>query len=445
VLGDGDQRVMGEMRDRVDDRNRVRLERPREVVDDDAVGRARRRPWIPNERIRLVAALGEPRDEAASDQARCARDENPHGPRSYGTTQTPKNPPVASCAVAPDEQPLRGVVVGLGVMGSHHLRVLRALSGCSVVAVVDPEDERRAGAWPQDGSIAEHSTLSEALRAHEADFACIAAPVDRLAGLAREAIDAGLAVLVEKPLAASEAEAEELIRHAEERSLLLSVGHVERFNPAVVALKEKLAKNPLGRIYQLHARRLSPYPDRRNLSGVALDLATHDLDVMRHVLGEEVVRVFAETAQRAGNEFEDLVCASLRFEDDSTGLLEVNWLTPTKVRELTVTGERGMFVVDYLTQDLRFFEHPRAAIEWEALGLVRGSDEGDMIRYAIPRREPLVVQWEAFLAAVRSGGPPPVPGREGLAALSIATAIRRAGQEHQPVVPAYRAKAAAPG
>jgi len=218
---------------------------------------------------------------------------------------------------------------------------------------------------------------------------------------------------------------------------LLSVGHVERFNPAVVTLKEKLASNALGRIYQLHARRLSPFPERGNLSGVALDLATHDLDVMRHVTGKEVVRVFAEIEQRGGGGLEDLVCATLRFEDDSTGLLEVNWLSPTKVRELTVTGEHGMFVVNYLTQDLRFFEHPKESIEWEALGLVRGSDEGDMVKYAIPRREPLVLQWEAFLGALRNGGPAPVPGREGLAALSIATAIRTAGREHEPVIPQY--------
>jgi UDP-N-acetylglucosamine 3-dehydrogenase len=342
--------------------------------------------------------------------------------------------------VAPGEQPLRGVVVGLGVMGSHHLRVLRSLSGAKVVAVVDPDDERRSRVLPADATIAEHASLSDALERHDANFASLAAPVGRLPELAREALEAGLAVLVEKPMAPTEAEAEELIRLAEERSLLLSVGHVERFNPAVVALKEKLAQNPLGRIYQLHARRLSPYPDRHNLSGVALDLATHDLDVMRHVTGQEVVRVFAETAERGADGVdgvEDLVCASLRFEDDSTGLLEVNWLTPTKVRELTVTGERGMFVVDYLTQDLRFYEHPRAAIEWEALGVVRGSDEGDMIRYAIARREPLLVQWESFLTALRSGGPAPVPGREGLAALSIATAIRRSGHEHEPVVPTY--------
>jgi UDP-N-acetylglucosamine 3-dehydrogenase len=326
-------------------------------------------------------------------------------------------------------------VVGLGVMGSHHLRVLQSLHEATVVAVVDPDSARhqRLGT-----SIEALTTLSDALDGHDLDFACIAAPSDRLVELSRTALEAGLAVLVEKPIAPTEEEAEALVQFAEDRGRLLSVGYVERFNPAVLALKRKLRENALGRVYQLHARRLSPYPDRRGLLGVALDLATHDLDVMRRVTGEEVVRVFAESAQRGSDDKEDLICASLRFEDGSTGLLEVNWLTPTKVRELTVTGERGMFVVDYLTQDLRFYERPHASIEWEALGVVRGTDEGDMVRYAIARREPLLVQWEAFLHALRTGGPPPVPGREGLAALSIATAIRRSGQTHEPVVPTYR-------
>lgn len=342
------------------------------------------------------------------------------------------------------DPPLRGIVVGLGVMGSHHLRVLHSLPQATVVAVVDPDSERLARA-STNGSVVAHTSLASALEIHEADFACIAAPAGELPALAREALEARLAVLVEKPLAPTEEEAETLIRFAEECALLLSVGHVERFNPAVVALKDKLAADALGRIYQLHARRLSPYPDRRNVLGVALDLATHDLDVMRHVTGQEVSRVFAEAATRANGDVEDLVCATLRFDDDSTGLLEVNWLTPTKVRELSVTGERGMFVVDYLTQDLRFYEHPSAAVDWDALGVVRGSDEGDMIRYAIHRREPLVVQWEAFLDALRVGAEAPVPGREGLAALSIATAIGRSGRTHEPVVPAYRQAAGSAG
>ena len=191
----------------------------------------------------------------------------------------------------------------------------------------------------------------------------------------------------------------------------------------------------------MHARRLSPFPNRDSMLGVALDLATHDIDVMRFISGSEVERVFAETSQHYHEAAEDLLCATLRFDDEATGLLEVNWITPTKVRELTVTGERGMFRLDYLTQDLFLFEHPTTSNEWEALAGMRGGGEGNMVRFALERREPLRVQWEAFLAAVRDGGEAPVSGRDGLAALSTARAIQEAGRRHETVVPSYRAAA----
>jgi predicted dehydrogenase len=193
----------------------------------------------------------------------------------------------------------------------------------------------------------------------------------------------------------------------------------------------------------MHARRLSPFPDRDSIRGVALDLATHDIDVMRYLTGAEVDRLFAETSQRTPDGAEDLLCATLRFENDTNGLLEVNWLTPTKVRELTVTGERGMFHVDYLTQNLYFYENPLQPTEWDALAGIRGPGEGDMVRYALPRREPLRVEWEAFLDALRQGLPAPVTGLDGLAALSTARAIQEAGREHRVVVPAYRTAAVA--
>ena len=122
---------------------------------------------------------------------------------------------------------------------------------------------------------------------------------------------------------------------------------------------------------------------------------------MRYITGSEVARVSAETAAPLGSAHEDLLCATLRFDGGATGVLESNWVTPTKVRELTVTGEHGMFVVDYLRQDLSLYEHPTRANEWDALAGMRGGGEGDMTRYALDRREPLRVQWERFLAAMR--------------------------------------------
>ncbi|MBA3300417.1 MAG: Gfo/Idh/MocA family oxidoreductase, partial [Thermoleophilaceae bacterium] len=241
----------------------------------------------------------------------------------------------------------RGLVAGLGAMGSNHLRVLSSMDGVEVVGVIDPDATRRDHA-----GFPGFSTLGEALAATGAGFVCLAAPVDELPALATEAIEAGSAVLVEKPMAPDEDAARAMIELAEARGVLLGVGLVERCNPAVRALRERIES--IGRVYQLHARRLSPFPNRDSMLGVAIDLATHDIDVMRFVLGEDVDRVFAETAQRRHERAEDLLCSTLRFSGGQTGLLEVNWLTPTKVRQLTVTGEDGMFVVDYLTQDLSF-------------------------------------------------------------------------------------------
>lgn len=334
---------------------------------------------------------------------------------------------------------MNGVVVGLGVMGRHHLRLLSAMPDVQVAGAVDPDPDSRVAVASAYPGIQTHASLSAALVAHQVDFACVAVPVDALVPCASMALAAGLHVLVEKPSAPTEEAALALLRDAEARELLLGVGHVERFNPAVVALRERIEAGLIGRVHQMHARRLSPFPNRAGAKGVALDLATHDIDVMRYVTGREVERVYAETSSPLGGESEDLLCATLRFDDQTTGLLETNWMTPTKVRQLTVLGDRGMLVVDYLTQDLVFYAHPNRATDWDALAAVRGGGEGDMVRYALNRREPLRVQWEAFLDAARDGTPVPVSGRDGLAALSIARAIRLSGERHEPVIPRYRA------
>lgn len=340
--------------------------------------------------------------------------------------------------MTPPTSDLRCVIAGLGVMGSHHLRLLSGMRGVDVVAVADIDEQRRAQVAADHPGLRAHETLADALEAHELDFACLALPVAELPGGAHAALDAGLHVMVEKPMAPDVDLALEMIRAADARGLAIGVGHVERFNPAVVALREKLEEGLIGRVHQLHARRLSPFPNRIGAQGVSLDLATHDIDVMRYVTGQEVERVYAEVASPLTGGNEDLLCATLRFEGDATGLLEVNWMTPTKVRQISILGERGMFVVDYLAQDLVFYEHPSSATEWDALAGIRGGGEGDMVRYALNRREPLRVEWETFLAAIRTGERPPVDGRDGLAALSTAHAIRSSGASHETVVPSYR-------
>jgi predicted dehydrogenase len=162
--------------------------------------------------------------------------------------------------------------------------------------------------------------------------------------------------------------------------------------------------------------------------GAVIDLATHDLDVMRYLLGVEVARVYAETERRIHTEHEDMLNALLRFENGTVGVVQVNWLTPTKIRELSVLGERGMLQLNYITQDLVFYENSVAVAE-HPLSILTGVSEGTLVRHTVDRAEPLRVELESFLASITDGTPPEVGGEDGLRALALALDLVRSGNE----------------
>ena len=167
-------------------------------------------------------------------------------------------------------------------------------------------------------------------------------------------------------------------------------------------LKELLEEDVLGQIYQLLARRMGPFPSRIRDVGVTLDLATHDLDVMRFVTGSDVRTLFAQTQQLIHRDYEDLLLGVLRFDSGAVGVLDVNRLTPTKTRELTVTGERGMFYLNYITQELTFTENDYEPSDWPLRGSVSGVGDGVMTRYKVHKAEPLRLEYEDILRAIRT-------------------------------------------
>jgi UDP-N-acetylglucosamine 3-dehydrogenase len=323
--------------------------------------------------------------------------------------------------------PLRAAVIGVGAMGINHARLYAEMEDVTLVGVADPDPEARARASRRHHTrgYADHRALLEAERP---DLVSLAAPTGEHYHIASELIARGVHLLIEKPIALTVAQGQALIAQARSCGVKLGVGHVERFNPAVTALKERLDRGELGRIFQIGVRRISGFPPRVKDVGVVLDLATHDLDVMRHLVGGEVTRVSAEISRHLDRLQEDMLCGLLRFDNDVIGLLNVNWLSPTKIRELTVNGECGMFVADYLTQDLFFYENGYEDGNWESLQMFRGVAEGRMIRYPIVRREPLRIELESFVRFVRDGEPFPVSGEDGLQALILAQHLVDAGK-----------------
>lgn len=328
---------------------------------------------------------------------------------------------------------LRAAVIGVGAMGQHHARVYAQLPTTQLVAVADASEatgQRMAGLH-HTVAFTDHRAMLEETRP---DLVTVAAPTEYHYAAAMDALEAGCHVLIEKPIAVHEEQARELIDRAAELGRKLMVGHIVRFDPAVQALRQHLADGELGRIFQVRCRRLGPFPARIRDVGVVIDLATHDLDMIRFLTGREAVRVYAETEQKIHSAYEDILVGTVRLTDGTIGILDINWLTPNKIRELTVTGERGMFLVDHLTQDLYFYENAETQDEgWSAIRLLRGVSEGRMIRYPIQKYEPLMAELEAFARAVAEDTPVPVTGADGLAALRLAQALVRSGREGQAI------------
>lgn len=327
----------------------------------------------------------------------------------------------------------RLAVIGVGAMGQSHARVAHDLDDVELVGVSDVDQDAANRVADRFGTKAFGSHL-ELLEQTRPEAVIVAVPTAAHYSVVRDALEAGCHVLVEKPIAATLKEASELAAMGEAARRVLAVGHIERYNPAIIELRRRLAAGELGRVIQVHARRLGPFPARIRDVGVIIDLATHDLDIMRFLTGSEAIRVYAETRRQIHTSREDLMSGLVRFANDTIGLLEINWLTPTKIRELFITGERGMFRVDYLTQDIYFFANAEAELEWSPLSVMRGVSEGSMTRFAIHRVEPLRAEMEAFMRAVQDGETgDTVSAADGCAALRLALALITAAEEHRPV------------
>lgn len=318
--------------------------------------------------------------------------------------------------------PLRAAVIGVGAMGQHHARVYTDLEAVELVAVADPDEQARAPLARRYGLRA-YADYREMLDRERPDLVSVAVPTALHSAVAEEVIGRGISLLIEKPIAASVEEGRRIIDLARTAGVHLGIGHIERFNPAVIALKQHLDQGELGRIFQISVRRISPFPSRIMDVGVVIDLATHDLDILYYLTGSEVQRVSAEIGRQLHTRHEDLLCALLRFQNGVIGLLHINWLSPTKIRELVVNGEGGMFVVDYLIQELTLYKNRQGGQAWETLRLFTSVSEGDMIRYHIARQEPLRLELEAFVRSVLCDQPFPVSGEDGLRALALAQRI----------------------
>ena len=324
---------------------------------------------------------------------------------------------------------LKAAVIGVGMMGRNHARVYAQMEQTRLVAVADP-DARALEPVARTYKVKVYTDYVQMLEAAKPDLVTVAVPTGLHRDVAITVMERGAHAFIEKPIAAFVEQGQEIVDCARREGVKLAVGHIERFNPAVIALRKELEAGQLGRIFQIHARRVGPFPSRVQDVGVVIDLATHELNVLEYLTGSRIESVYAATQREIHAEHEDLLMGIVRFEDGIVGILDVNWLTPTKIRELSLIGEKGMFVVNYLTQDLYFYENEFGNGNWEDLAIM-GVSEGRRIRYNVQRKEPLLAELESFVDAISRDREPLISGEEALRSVLLARRLLESGEKHE--------------
>jgi predicted dehydrogenase len=330
---------------------------------------------------------------------------------------------------------LRVAVVGYGYWGSKHVRVLANMPGVEVI-VVDLDPERRAEAARSFPAARTARSLDDAL--HEVEAAVIASPPASHHPLALEALSAGVHCLVEKPLAVTSAQAEELVRAAATAGVCLMAGHTFEYNAAVWKLKELLSSGELGRVFYVDTARLS-LGRYQNDCNVIWDLAPHDISIVTYLLDEMPATVSVWSRRNVVDTYEDIAYVRMDFpRADASAFVHVSWLDPQKVRRVTVAGESKMAVYDDLSDErVRVFDKGVYPVEVDAERLSHAMPvsyrSGDIVSPYISFTEPLLVQDGHFIECVRTGERPRTSGERGLQIVRVLEATDAAAASGGPV------------
>lgn len=294
-------------------------------------------------------------------------------------------------------------VIGVGFWGRNHVRVLSEIPEVELVAVCDI-DKQRANAISEKYGIKSYESSMDMYRNEKIDAVTICVWSSNLADETIKALKMGKHVFVEKPMANTVKEAQRIVRLAEANRLKLQVGFIERFNPGVRRVKKAIEDGVIGVPIFATARRVSRWPERIGDVGVVKDTAIHDIDIIRFLFGEDPTSVYARVGSLRHERFEDYAQIVLSFSDGKTALIEANWLTPYKVRKLTITGSEAIISLDYISQEVSietFKETLTPRHEWE---------------------EPLNIELRHFINCILNDTKPLVSGIDGIKALKIAEA-----------------------
>jgi len=305
-------------------------------------------------------------------------------------------------------------VIGVGAMGYNHARVYSELENANLMAVSDLLREKTKEV-SKEYNAEGYVDYNDILKMPEIEAVSVCVPTTHHFNVVMDAIEHGKHVLVEKPIAFTLREARIMVKAAKDEGVKLATGHVERFNPAVEKSKEIIKNDVIGEVVSASAKRVGPFPPRIKDVGVTIDLAIHEVDVMFYLFESPVSRIYANMGSRLEKcEYEDHAEIMSKFKNGVIGMLEVNWLTPYKKRNLEITGVDGIISIDYIDQTVNVYGKSTQTVD-------------------VPYKEPLKEELSSFLSAVKNGEDPKITGEDGIYSLKIVTAALKSAKNDFPV------------
>jgi UDP-N-acetylglucosamine 3-dehydrogenase len=311
---------------------------------------------------------------------------------------------------------MRVGVIGVGSMGQNHARVYSEIA--DLVGVADPDV--KAGGLVSNRFSTSYYTDPVHLLKEDLDAVSICVPTEHHAKVALAVVKAGVPLLVEKPLASTVGEAREVVDAAKRAGITLAVGHIERHNPAIAAVKRHLQEGQYGDLVTITARRVSSFPGRVRDVGVVMDLGVHEIDVLRYLVAAPVESVFALGGRKVHAALEDHANVLLRFQNGVHGFVEVNWLTPMKVRMLALTCLKNFVEVDYTEQSVTVSSSTLGPLD--PFNLYQIPLEHHTQKVHVRKEEPLRRELLDFLEAIRNRRSPLVSGEDAVETLRVAIA-----------------------
>ncbi len=316
--------------------------------------------------------------------------------------------------------PIRFGVIGAGRMGTNHIRVLSDLPGAALVAVCDAQPEaaeRAARRFLAEGFFGDVGAMLAATRL---DAVVVATPTAEHRAAAGACIECGIPVLIEKPMASTVAECETLIAAAQAAAVPLMVGHVERFNPAILELRKFLDAKLLGALYYVETVRSGPFPKRLygSKDGVVIDLAVHDLDLIAYLFGD-LAQLYANHIVTPDHRQDIHARVMFRTVQNVAGASQFSWISPRRDRSMTVYGDKGILVANLIDQEIWFYENGDVGVDYSdnyyQNALMGRVSEGRVVKYPIRKEEPLRGELSFFMGLVRDRTPhDPAYGRKAV-------------------------------